>query len=246
MDSLPDQPTGTTLGPTASYLEAYRILSRTKNILLFLIILAILINAASFVLVLTGQIAAASPTNAAADGGHSTTQPVGTTQPAPTTGPAEGADAVQGASVEQVPPLADWKPVVSSVNAIARVVAWFAMVVLVVVCLAGMLIMAAGRLNGISSITAAFVWSIVLALFLAPWSILGAEVLIPLPDGLISVDTIVENVQRSVDGRLPSFGVVSGDVVLYVRHLMYPVAALLLSLLVAGYTWQAGSRASRT
>lgn len=149
----------TPLAVAADYADALMTARRAKNVLFLLLLLFILAQLAFFLLARFGVIRLGDPATAGATPSAAVSVDAVATQPSL-------------AATQPVAPAAggrDLEPVVRYVTPLVNFGAVAASIVLAVVMLLLATIMLVGRLIGVSSVTGAFIWGVLLVVVLIPW-----------------------------------------------------------------------------
>ena len=161
--------TTATIAVAADYADAMMTARRAKNWLFILLLLVLLIQLAVFfllrfrVLRVEGDVSVTVPTSVDVD---ATTQPEAATQAADgTTQPAAAANVDVGTKTKRF----GVTDVLRYIIPVTDFIGTTLVVVLAVVLLLIVTIMLVGRLIGVSHVTSAFVWCVVLAAVLFPW-----------------------------------------------------------------------------
>ena len=161
--------TTATIAVAADYADAMMTARRAKNWLFMLLLLVLLTQLTIFFLLrfrvirMEGDVSVTVPTAVNVD---ATTQPEGTTQPAEgSTQPAAAADV----DVDTKTKAFNVSDILRYVIPVTDFLGITLLVVLAVVLLLIVTIMLVGRLIGVSHVTSAFVWCVLLAVMVFPW-----------------------------------------------------------------------------
>lgn len=214
----------TTIATAADYADAMIIARRAKNWLFGLLLLILLAQIAIFFVARYTQ---------ALDGAVSASvTPVGqtpTVQVEATTAPAEPVTV----PVEEAPPQSGAAQKLEYLIGGTTFIGMGAVLVMAVVLLLIVLIMLIGRLIGVSRVTSALIWSIILGVLLFPWQaflnypgLAGTDFRIP--GVLYTWSEVAQQARFGLDGSMD----LMMQVLKWARFVGFPVLALLLLLMI--------------
>jgi hypothetical protein len=226
--------TTATIAVAADYADAMMTARRAKNWIFILLLLVLLLQIAIFFLVRFNVLKL--------EGDVTVTVPTGVDV---TTQPADGAAATQpgvDASLETKTKRFGVEDVLRYVIPLTDFLGMTLTIVLCVVLLLIVMIMLVGRLIGVSHVTGAFIWCVVLAVLLFPWQALligGKRPPTDLPSPYLAAED--QHPEFKVPGALYTWPELKRDVrfsggsigvLKWARFVGFPAAALLLLLMV--------------
>ncbi len=220
--------TQNTIATAADYADAMITLRRAKNWLFVILLLILLAQLAIFFTVAFGPEHLSTHSASSAATIQVDVTPEGA---APTTAPID-VEVVAGGDQAKAPSERSfWSRVMEWVIGGTTFIGMGAVLVLAVVLVVLLLIMLIGRLIGVSRVTSAFVWCVVLAVLLFPWQaflnypdLAGASFRIP--------GVLMSWVEIAEHARFHETAALQEQVLKWARFVVFPLVALILLLMI--------------
>lgn len=217
------------IATAADYADALITARRSKNVIILILLLLVLIQLTLFILVRAGYLdlpGATGPSAAAVD--PLLQQAVlsdAATQPAATAPVNEALNNVVGTRATST--ALDWAKYLIGASVFLGVTL---SIVLALVLLLIVMIMLVGRLIGVSRLTSAFIWSLILLVFLFPWQAFLANATFTspefkIPGVLYNWEEFQRNANFSTANTLEA-------ILKWARFVAFPVIAIIMLLLV--------------